>query len=203
MDKTARIISAIFSPLLIPTYAIVTVFYTTILFVVTPATKLGVIGMTFIITCLIPALLIYLLYKLKVVSDTGLNNRRERLVPYGLAVCSYLAMAFYLNAIHSPMWLTMFMAGAAIATVVAAVVSLYWKISAHATAMGGFLAFVFLLMYFQLNVANIRWLMYLAIVVWGLVCTSRVGLERHTLAQVLAGTLNGVACVFLAVFIGH
>lgn len=203
MEKTARIISAIFSPLLIPTYAIATVFYTTILFVVTTATKLGVIGMTFIITSLIPALLIFLLYKLKVVSDTGLNERRERLVPYGLTVCAYLAMSFYLNAIHSPLWLTMFMVGAAIATVVAAVVNLYWKISAHATAMGGFLAFVFLLMYFQLNVANIRWLMYLAIIAWGLVCTSRVGLGRHTLAQVFAGTVNGVACVLLAVFLGH
>lgn len=202
MITLARIISAIFSPLLIPTYAIVTVFYTSILFVVTPATKLGVIGMTFIITCLIPALLIFLLYKLKVVSDTGLNNQRERLIPYGLAVCSYLAMAFYLNAIHSPKWLTMFMAGAAISTVVAAIVNLYWKISAHATAMGGFLAFLFLLVFFQLNVANLRWLIYMSLIAWGLVCTSRVGLGRHTLAQVLAGTLNGIVCVIIAVLAG-
>lgn len=174
---------------------------TSILFVVSTNSKLSVIGMTFAITCLMPLLAIFLLYKLRIVSDSGLNNQKERLIPYSITTVCYLALAYYLSAIHSPAWLWAFVVGAAAATVVSAVVNLWWKISAHAAAMGGLVAMTFLLMYFKLNVVNLNLLFFAIVLAAGLVCTSRLILERHTLWQLLAGTLNGIICVAVAMLL--
>lgn len=198
MEKTARIISAVFNPLLIPTYAMAIVLNTTILFIVSTGAKFGVTGMTFLITAVIPTLAIFVLYKMKIVSDSGLNERKERLIPYLIAAACYVGEGFYLNSIHAPMWLIMFMAGAAAATLICAVVSLWWKISAHATSVAGLATFIFYLIYFQLNIFNLNMLLYAAILIAGLVDTTRLILNRHTPAQLLAGTLNGVVCVSLA-----
>lgn len=198
MEKTARIISAIFNPLLIPTYAMAIVLNATILFIVSTGAKFGVTGMTFLITAVIPTLAIFVLYKMKIVTDSGLNERKERLFPYLIAAVCYIGEALYLNSIHAPIWLIMFMAGAAVATLICAVVSLWWKISAHATSVAGLATLIFYLIYFQLNIFDLNLLLYAAILIAGLVDTTRLILDRHTPAQLLAGTINGVVCVYLA-----
>ncbi|MDE5844774.1 MAG: hypothetical protein K2N79_00370 [Muribaculaceae bacterium] len=202
MEKTARIISAIFNPLLIPTYTVAIVMFATILCIVTPGTKFGVIGMTFLITAFIPALAIFVLYKLKIVSDSGLNERKERLIPYLISAACYVGAAFYFSSIHAPMWLIMFMVGAAVATVICSVVSLWWKISAHATSVSGMATFIFYLIYYQLNVFDLNWVLYAAIFAAGLTETTRLILSRHTEGQLLAGTVNGVVCISLAMTVG-
>ncbi len=201
MEKLSRIISAVFSPLLIPTYAIIIVLWTTILFIVSFNSKLGVIGMTFAITCLIPAAVIFILYKLKLVSDSGLNRQNERLIPYSITALCYFALAYYLKTIHSPQWLFMFMAGAGIATIISAIVNRWWKISAHGAAVGGLIAMIFCLSYLQVNIVSLKWLLYASVLVAGAVGTSRLILERHTLWQVIAGIANGIICVLAAVLL--
>lgn len=201
MIKISRIISAIFNPLVIPTYAMIIVLTTSILMVVPASSKYSVVGTTFAISCLMPLLAIFLLFKLRIVSDAGLNNQKERLIPYSITTICYLALAYYLIVIHSPAWLWAFVVGAAAATIISAVVNLWWKISAHAAAMGGLMAMTFLLMYFKLNVFDINWLFFAIVVAAGLVCTSRLILERHTLWQLLAGTLNGILCVSVAMML--
>ena len=202
MEKTSRLISAIFNPLLIPTYTIAIVMTTTLLCIVTPGTKFGVIGMIFLITAFILALSIFVLYKLKIVTDSGLNERKERFIPYLITALCYVGAAFYLSSIHAPVWLIMFMVGATTATAICTIVSSWWKISAHATSVAGMATFIFYLIYYQLNVLNISWLLYAAILIAGVVETTRLILNRHTLGQLLAGTLNGVICVALAMTIG-
>lgn len=202
MEKLARIISAIFSPLLIPTYAMAIVLWMTILFIVSINSKLGVMGMTFAITCIIPGILIMLLYKLKIISDSGLNKQNERIIPYIVTAICYFSLAFYLHSIHSPRWLYMFAIGAGAATVISAIVNRWWKISAHGAAIGGMIAFLFCILYLQLNVMNMMWLLYSSIIVAGIVGTSRLILERHTLMQVIAGIANGIICVLTAILLG-
>ncbi|MCM1297710.1 MAG: hypothetical protein NC311_19405 [Muribaculaceae bacterium] len=201
MEKISRIISAIFSPLLIPTYAMAVALWTTILFVVSTSTKIGVLSTTFVVTCLVPLIVIFILYKLKIVSDSGLNKQNERLIPYGVTALCYFALAYYLRSIHSPAWLYMFVVGGGIATVASAIINLKWKISAHGAAAGGLVAFIFSIMYIQVNILNMNLLFFAAIAIAGIVGTTRLVLERHTLTQVLAGIANGVICVSASIFL--
>lgn len=204
MEKISRLISVMFSPLLVPTYAMVLTLIWTILFIVSTNTKLGVLAMTASITCLFPLLAIILLYKLKVISEPGLNNRKERFIPYVVTLVSYIGFAFYLSKIHSPLWLVSFPCGASLAVVISFLVNLKWKISAHGAAVGGLAGYIFCLIYFQLFIIHSSiYYLYAAIFIAGLVGTSRVILKRHTVPQVIAGTINGFICVILSIFLFH
>lgn len=195
--KLARIISTVFSPFLVPTYAILMALWLSILFVVPDSTKLTVAGVTFLLTAVLPMLLIVALYRVKAVNSIGLAERAERLVPYLCAVVCYSFLAVYLNSVHSPIWLTMFAVGGGLAVLVTLVINRWWKISAHAAAMGGFTAFIYLLYHSQLLIFGGMPMLYAAVIITGLVGTSRVALGLHTPMQIIAGAANGAACIIL------
>lgn len=204
MKQLSNIFSIIFSPLLVPTYAMALTLFFSILFIVPTASKLGVIAMTFCITCLVPLVAILCLYKLKLISDPGLNNRQERFVPYTITLFSYAGLAFYLFRIHSPAWLVAFPFGAVAAVVISIIVSLKWKISAHGAAIGGLVGLIFGLIYYNLSVTPLmQTILYVSILVAGAVGTSRVYLQRHTVSQVIAGMANGFICVISAIYLYH
>lgn len=198
MNAIARIISAIFSPLLIPTYAIILALTATYMFVLPLSTKLTVGFAVLLTTCIIPLLAIFILYKMKIVSDTGLNHQSERAIPYIITVVCYLMCAFYFYRAHAPGWLTMFMVGGSVAAVISLVVNRWWKISAHGAAIGGLTAMMFRILVLGVGLPSVFPLTLFTILAAGLVGSSRVLLERHTLPQVLCGTANGFICVYLA-----
>lgn len=204
MEKISRLLSVVFTPLLIPTYAMTIALFWSILFIVAINTRIGVIAMTVSITCLLPLLAIILLYKLKVISEPGLNKRGERWLPYLISFFVYLGFSFYLYKIHSPVWLVAFPCGAALAVAISILVNLRWKISAHGAAMGGLVGLIFSLLYYQLFITqDAIYILYGSIIMAGLVGSARVILGCHTVAQVIAGTLNGFLCVVLAIFLFH
>ena len=80
MIKTiSRIASILFSPFIVPTYAIAMVLWMTILFVVPLETKFTVTAITFLLTMGMPLLVILGLYRAKTIHSMGLENRKERL----------------------------------------------------------------------------------------------------------------------------
>ncbi|MDE5857126.1 MAG: hypothetical protein K2H32_02040, partial [Muribaculaceae bacterium] len=66
----------------------------------------------------------------------------------------------------------------------------------------GMATFIFYLIYYQLNVFDLNWMLYAAIFAAGLTETTRLILSRHTEGQLLAGTVNGVDCISLAMTVG-
>lgn len=198
MKRIASIISALFSPLFIPTYGVGLSLLTTTLYYVTTAAKWHVLLTTLAITGMIPLIAIFVLTRLGRVTDAGLNERRERTIPYLISLACYLGCAGYLVSVHSPLWLTMFIVGGAAALIVAMIVNLWWKISAHAAGMGGLVALLIHIMARSLNVWEVQWIVLASIMAAGLVCTSRLILHRHTLGQLTAGFALGFLSVFIA-----
>lgn len=196
-NKLSSIVSIVFSPFLVPVYAIIMVLWLSILFVVPLSAKLTVTGVTFGLTSAIPFLLILGLYRIKTVKSIGLAERTERLLPYLLAVICYSALAVYYHSVHSPVWLTMFAVGGGLAVLVTLVVNQWWKISAHAAAMGGFTMFIYLLYRYQLFIFGGMPMLYAAVILTGIVGTSRIVLGSHTPMQVVAGAANGALCIWL------
>lgn len=198
MNRIASIISALFSPIFIPTYGIGLSLLTTTLYYVAPSAKWHVLLTTLAITGMIPLIAIFILTKLGRVTDAGLNERRERTIPYLISLACYLGCAGYLVTVHSPMWLTMFIVGGAAALTVALIVNLWWKISAHAAGMGGLVALLIHIMARGLNVWEVEWIALAAIIMAGVVATARLILHRHTLGQLAAGFALGFIAVFAA-----
>ncbi len=196
LKAAANFFSFIFSPLLAPTYAIAAACWSTMMMLLAASALRSLIIMVFVFTCLIPLVLIALMYKLKIVSDPGLNHRRERTLPFAVAAAGYLLTLFFFIRINAPGWMTMFISGGLLALVVCVLINLRWKISVHLTAMGGIVAFILRLVTSGLI---LRWgpgLLCASILAAGLVATSRLILYRHTPAQVTAGFFNGFICVF-------
>lgn len=198
MIRFASIISAIFSPLFIPAYGVGLALLTTTLYYVAPSAKWHVLLTTLATTGMIPLIAIFLLTRIGKVTDIGLNDRRERTLPYLITLACYIGCTGYLVTVHSPSWLTMFMAGGAAALVITMIVNFWWKISAHAAGMGGLVALMIHIAARSLNVWEIQWVAMAVIVVAGLVCSCRLILQRHTLGQLAAGFTLGFLAVFLA-----
>lgn len=197
MKKFSQILSAVLSPLLVPTYGMALVGFLTILRLLPGSLIWTAIGITFVITCLIPVSAIMAMYRMGYIKDPGLNERTERTVPYIVAVLCYLGCGFFFYKANAPIWLPMFFAGGALACVINIVVNCRWKISAHAAAIGGLVALMFRVVASHYALYNMNAWLSCVIIIAGLVMTARVFLERHTLMQVIVGFANGFVCVYL------
>ncbi|MGM9832961.1 MAG: hypothetical protein ACI31A_04650 [Candidatus Limisoma sp.] len=188
--------SLLLTPMLMPTYGMITALWMSNLLILTLQTKMTVMLVVFAITCLVPALLFLLLKKLKVISELGINDRRERLVPYIIMIVCYVAAAVYLFMINAPEWLWMFMFGGGCAALVSMIVNFKWKISAHMAGIGGLVALLCRINADGDGAFDLLPIICVAIFVGGILGTSRVAMERHTVMQVLAGAINGFLCVY-------
>ena len=197
MNKAAHIFSWILSPILMPTYGVILSLWTTVLVMLPLGLRWNVVLMIAMITAFLPALGIFLLYNFKVISDTGLNTRAARFIPYGINCVCYLLATWYLARIHSPHWMWMFMIGAVVASVICVIVNINWKISAHMAALGGLVGLMFRIMSDGLGVVPMWGVITVGILLLGILGSSRLLLQRHTFWQVVAGTAVGFASVYL------
>lgn len=193
----ARFFSMVFSPLLMGTYGILLSIWLSYLCYSSPKAKAIVMAVTFVATCIIPIIAIFALSKAGAVRDTSLNERNDRTLPYIITTLCYIAVGIYYHFVSAPVWLSLFMLGGGIALVILTVVNRWWKISGHATGMGGLVAMLFFMMCSGNSPLDMQLEFILGVLVAGLVCSSRLILERHTLMQVGAGFANGFLCVFL------
>ncbi len=195
LTMAARVLSLVFSPMLIPTYAMILAFKLTVLQYVQPSAQWVTVLVTFALTGVVPMVVIFMLYTFKIVTSTSLERRKERIIPYSAAFLGYCGCAAYLYSVNAPDWMWLFMAGGAAALLVVDVVNLWWKISAHAAAMGGFVGLCFFLIKYGQAMVDITRLTMAVVIIAGLVCTSRLILRRHTLWQIAAGVAVGVVAV--------
>ena len=196
---SARFFSTVLTPLMMPTYGAILVLWTSVLCLLPMGTRIMVLIMILGITCVLPIICIGVLHHFKIISNKQLTKRHERLYPYAFSVLCYIIATFYLHSIHSPMWFVMFAAGGALACTVALVITLWWKISAHMTGIGGVVALLFQIHVQGLSAFNLFWVLCFTILLAGVLGTSRMVLKQHNLLQVLAGVANGYACVTLMI----
>ena len=203
VEYGAHFFSALLSPMLMPTYGVFLVLWCSFLNANPVGDRVAALMVVFGITCILPIVFIALLHNFKVIRDKRLDERAERSIPYVFAILCYVAAYFYLNHIHAPQWFSAFMAGGALACAVSFVVNLKWKISAHMAGMAGIVALLFELHSptNRLEAFDLSWILWLSILLAGVLGSSRMVLGRHTLGQVLAGAVNGLVCIKLAMMI--
>lgn len=197
IDKAASLISWILVPLMMPVYATWMLLELSPLAAVPAKAKIGFLAIIFGINMLVPMLLVYLLKLFGLVHDVGLNNRRERLIPYIITVVALAVSAWFVGSKGAPLWIMMFYAGGACAGLINFIINFRWKISAHAAGIAGVVALLVRL--------SVNWIPTTGLFVWtiiwvllsGLLGSARVWLGRHTVWQVVAGYAVGFISVYL------
>jgi hypothetical protein len=199
--RWAHIISDIFSPLLIPTYGMILAMWITPMRSLPEGNRIFATIMVAIITGAMPFAMLMALSRIGKVSDLAISNRAERFVPMSVAAVCYAAAGLLMTCYSAPIWLRMFFFGAAIATAIAVLITLRWKISAHTTALGGLGG---MMLWCAVNgLADVSSMIVISsiFIISGLVATTRLLLCRHTFWQVVAGFFLGLIICYSAMYI--
>ncbi len=205
MEKRfALFLTYCFHPLLIPTYGMATLcwIFAGPYFIQDYRVPLLLISITLVTTGILPALSAWLLLRSGLLQSIQMDDRRERLLPY-LSTALYYLLAYYMLK-NFPVPLVMlriirlFILGASAAILLTACINIFWKISAHTVASGGWcgsLTGLSLMLY-----APPYYFLFSVFLITGLVGFARLKLEAHSPAQVYAGFLLGFFCTFFLLY---
>ena len=193
--RTARVISAIFTPFSIPFLAILILFLFSYLRIMPIQYKLIVLGVVYCFTILMPTLTIFLFRKINGFSPEDLGERKRRFMPFLLTITSYVFCLVMMHRLNIPWYMTGIILAALIMMVICIVVNLKWKLSEHMAGVGaivgGLVSFSALFGY------NPVWWLCLFILIAGVLGTARIILQHHTLGEVLVGFAVGLICSLL------
>lgn len=193
--RTARVISAIFTPFSIPFLAFLILFLFSYLRIMPIQYKLIVLGVVYCFTILMPTLTIFLFRKINGFSPEDLGERKRRFMPFLLTITSYVFCLVMMHRLNIPWYMTGIILAALIMMVICIVVNLKWKLSEHIAGVGaivgGLVSFSALFGY------NPVWWLCLFILIAGVLGTARIILQHHTLGEVLVGFAVGLICSLL------
>ncbi len=130
-----------------------------------------------------PLIYILLGVRLGKLSDAEVSRRRERKGPFLFSIASITAGLLVLMSMHGPKPLETVLVGTIAGAVIMMLITLWWKISIHASTLAGTLTMLAAIY----GAIVLPAFMLLVLVSW-----SRVALRRHTLAQVIVGSLLGI-----------
>jgi len=131
-----------------------------------------------------PLMYIVLGVKLGKLSDVDVSRRSERAGPFLFGIASILLGWFALILFKGPENLKTVLMITAVSGVVMLIITFWWKISIHASSLGG-AATILTALY---GLVMLPTFLLLVLVSW-----SRVALRRHTVPQVIAGSLVSIA----------
>lgn len=193
----ARIVSAVFTPFMVPLVAFLLLFFCTYLRIMPLEYKLIVLSMVYCFTVFLPMLAIYLYQKINGLGIRGLSNRKNRFIPYGLTIISYVGCLATMYKLHMPRYMSGIVIATLICMIICALVNLKIKVSTHVTSsgllVGGLLSYSFL---FHFN--PVVWLS-ISIMLAGMLGSARIILRQHTLTEVTGGFLIGLFCGIIGI----
>ena len=193
----ARIISAVFTPFMVPFVAFLLLFFFTYLRVLPLQYKLTVLIMVYCFTILLPMLGIYLLQKINGWTLQELGNRKKRFIPYLITIMSYTGCSLTMYRIHLPRYMSGIIIATLLCMIICTSINLKWKISTHMAScgmiIGGLLSYSFI---FQFN--PIWWLCGF-ILLAGMLGSARIIVRQHTLNEVGGGFLVGLFCGIIGI----
>jgi hypothetical protein len=197
--RFARFFSILFHPLLISGYVLAFLIY------IHPAAFEGVDPKTanlrmlsiLLFTLFFPALSLFLAWRLKLVKNLSLDTRNDRLVGFIVTMFFYFWTSYvFRNLPDTPPVAAHFVLGTFLAVCAAWMCTLFYKVSLHAVAMGGLIAFSVLFSGTDPFTSGL----YLAspVLIAGIVCSSRLIAGAHNRFEMVSGFIIG----FLAQTIG-
>ncbi|TDB63320.1 hypothetical protein [Arundinibacter roseus] len=193
--RLATVLSVLLHPLLLPTY----LFGTLILLVPEllgvsalgfPA-QMSLLLLLFLNTFLAPSLLVFYFYRLGYIESLHLETLKDRRLPYLATLLIYTLSTYLFGWRFQPIselapQIAVVLGCITFSLGVVALVSLSWKISAHATGMGGCLGALGGILT-RFGDAALFYPLLVAVLLTGLLMSARLRLNAHTPGQIGAG----------------
>lgn len=199
----AHLFSVLFHPLFIPFYVVAfLVYYHPSYFSgLSSYTKFELLRSTAVNTILFPAFALLVMKGLGFVKSVFLHTQQDRIGPYLVNMIFYFWMArvfFNFKPELTPV-LAAFMTGVFLTTAVALIANIFYKISMHAIGCGGMVGIFIIIM--NSNSMLMTWPLSIALLITGIVCTSRLIVSDHTQKEIYMGLLVGLICQFAAAIV--
>lgn len=200
MNLAAKIISSIFHPLIMPIIGVLIIFNTDsyINYAVPEELKKAVLILVGTSTFILPLLISLLLLNKKIINSLEMETQKERIIPYSFTIAFYVFTLYMLKQAPVPPIIFNFLVGATLSIIIAFVVNMKWKISAHMIGVGGLVG-ALLCVSILLEIYVTPYLI-LALLSAGLVGSSRLVLNAHTPSQVYAGFATGIICQIVILY---
>ncbi len=195
--KTAKIISIIGHPIFHPTWMMIILLLSGITRF-TPGNDLTFLTITISMTFLIPALIIVMMKKWHVIGSVEMEDRDDRLAPLFIMVLFLYGTLRFFNKFQLFSIFSFYLTTVIVVTILAFVITFFWKISLHALCWGNLTACLFIM-----TTASMH--MYLpyfigSIIISGIVAAARLKLKSHSTAQIYSGFAMGFATVIVIFF---
>lgn len=188
----AHFVSLLFSPFYLPVTALIVLAFFSYLRYMPWVYNARIVIMVYAFTVFIPYVSIHAYRKINGWTRHQLSHRHRRIIPYLLSIASYSVLLYMLDNLCMPRFVLGIIAGALSIQVVCALVNPWFKVSTHAAASGGLIGAV--IAFSILLRTDLTLALCLSILLSGLVCTARMILRQHTLAELAVGTLIGTVC---------
>ena len=196
--KTAKIISIIGHPIFHPTWMMILLLISGITRF-TPGNDWMFLTITFSITCLLPALVIVMLKRWHFIDSYEMDERDDRLGPLFIMVLFLFVTFRFFNKMPLFSIYSFYLTTVIVTTILAFIITFFWKISLHALGWGNLTACLFIM-----TTASMRlYLLYFigSIVISGIVAAARLKLKSHSNAQIYSGFAMGFATVIIIFFL--
>ena len=185
----ARFLSWALHPFLLPLYLVAFLLLATPFAYYPAGVKLYLAWVILLYAMIIPVLGLGVLRSLGRISDFRLDRQDERRWPLLIGTLCYVLCALTLAKLPTAVFLRKFMLAAACCEAMCLVVSFYWKISLHLTAMGAAVALLVIMSIVDPGRSLVP--LVLALFGAGALASARLCLGCHTGTQVLAGFCGG------------
>lgn len=195
-NRFARLISYLFHPLLIPTYGLILMFNLKAYFAlaIPLEAKWMIMGLVIITTFLIPLLLILLMVRRGMIKSIAIQDKADRFYPFTIMAIFYFLASYMFRQLELAPFFQMFLFGALMLVILSMLITIYWKISLHMTAIGGLIGTIIALT-FRLMI-DLSIYLFVIIIAAGLIGYARLKLNSHTSLQVYSGFIMGVLLMF-------
>lgn len=195
--------SVVFHPIFIPLYVIwfLIIFHPSYFSGFGDYEKSKLLFTTALNTLFFPLISVLLMKGLGFIQSVFLYSRQDRIAPYLAVMIFYFwtAWVFFKFEPQLPTLLPSFMTGVMLTSVAALLSNIYFKISMHAMGIGGLLG-VFLVIN-QSHTMLMTWPLSAALLIGGIVCTSRLLVSDHRPGDIYRGLVTGMVCQFIAALI--
>ncbi|HDO06163.1 MAG TPA: hypothetical protein ENG85_00600 [Bacteroidetes bacterium] len=193
MEKTfARVLSVIFHPLLVPSWFLLILFKLPFYTHLNLPTKINtlVLFFVFVMTFVLPALVVTGMWFLKLIENLEMRQRHERIFPM-IAITIFFYITFYsLEQLSVFQPATIFMLGSTVLVLLGLVFNYFYKISQHMIAWGGFTG-AMIALGLSLHSPFYFWLFGI-IMASGITGFARLKTASHTPFEIYSGYLLGV-----------
>ena len=201
LNRLANIFSIVFHPLLMPLYGLGIIFSAPTVLGYLPFTVKKILFFIVLINnVLIPLTLMpYLRYR-NIISSYSIEDKQERIIPLMIVSFLYCITSFIVFRFQLPFFIKSFTLASTLLVIVVAIINFWWKISVHSAAAGALTGIVVILSFKMYT--PLTWYLISAILMSGLVLSSRLRLNSHNPLQVWIGFLTGFAVsgLFIALF---